>query len=239
MNGLPGVASIGRKSREFEVAVARTGIGFVEINKTGDQNVEVQIALLDAAGRAIGSVEVKFPYPAGSGLDENQLRRAGEIVRDEMAQQIPQQASLFEPAANVAAPGAPTTAAGPITKMVEEAEGKESLGNKQSLPMTKEVASGAALSQTLRGRTTYEMSGEVPASKRIGWAKLAPGDVLFFGAHGPRSRPSEVDHTGIYLGNRWFIHSSGYGVAVAQLSGWYRQRFAWGRRPLAEAGLTG
>src|SRR5437660_576371 len=39
---------IGRKSREFEVAVARTGTGFVEINKTGDQNVEVQIPLLDA-----------------------------------------------------------------------------------------------------------------------------------------------------------------------------------------------
>jgi cell wall-associated NlpC family hydrolase len=97
---------------------------------------------------------------------------------------------------------------------------------------------GAALSQTLRGRTTYAMSGEVPASKRIGWAKLAPGDVLFFGAHGPRSKPSEVDHTGIYLGNRWFIHSSGYGVAVAQLSGWYRDRFAWARRPLAEAGFT-
>jgi cell wall-associated NlpC family hydrolase len=43
---------------------------------------------------------------------------------------------------------------------------------------------------------------------------------------------------GIYLGNGWFIHSSAYGVAVAQLSGWYAQRFAWGRRPLAEAGLV-
>jgi cell wall-associated NlpC family hydrolase len=43
---------------------------------------------------------------------------------------------------------------------------------------------------------------------------------------------------GIYLGNGWFIHSSGYGVAVAQLSGWYSTRFAWGRRPLAETGLT-
>ena len=43
---------------------------------------------------------------------------------------------------------------------------------------------------------------------------------------------------GIYLGNGWFIHSSGYGVAVATLSGWYEQRFAWGRRPLAEAGLV-
>ena len=98
---------------------------------------------------------------------------------------------------------------------------------------------GAALSQTLRGRTTYAMSGEVPRAKRIAFAKLRPADVVFFGARGPRSRPAEVDHMGIYLGDGWFIHSSGYGVAVAQLSGWYRDRFAWGRRPLAEAGLTG
>jgi cell wall-associated NlpC family hydrolase len=43
---------------------------------------------------------------------------------------------------------------------------------------------------------------------------------------------------GIYVGNGWFIHSSGYGVAIAQLSGWYAQRFAWARRPLAEGGLS-
>jgi cell wall-associated NlpC family hydrolase len=43
---------------------------------------------------------------------------------------------------------------------------------------------------------------------------------------------------GIYLGNGWFMHSSGYGVALAALSGWYANRFAWGRRPLAEAGLV-
>ena len=90
----------------------------------------------------------------------------------------------------------------------------------------------------LKGRTTYEMSGEVPPAKRIGFARLAPGDVLFFGAHGPRSKPAEVNHMGIYLGNGWFIHSSGYGVALAELSGWYRTRFAWARRPLAEAGLS-
>jgi len=47
-----------------------------------------------------------------------------------------------------------------------------------------------------------------------------------------------VDHTGIYLGNGWFIHSSGFGVAVARLDGWYASGFAWGRRPLAEAGLS-
>jgi cell wall-associated NlpC family hydrolase len=98
---------------------------------------------------------------------------------------------------------------------------------------------GAALAGTLKGRTTFAMSAEVPAAKRISFAQLKPGDVLFWGAHGRRSKPAEVDHTGVYLGNGWFIHSSEYGVALAQLSGWYKQRFAWARRPLAEAGLPG
>jgi cell wall-associated NlpC family hydrolase len=97
---------------------------------------------------------------------------------------------------------------------------------------------GSTLANTLKGRTTFAMSGEVPAAKRITFAKLKPGDVLFWGAAGPQSKPSQVDHTGIYLGNGWFIHSSGYGVALAQLSGWYKQRFAWARRPLAEARLA-
>jgi cell wall-associated NlpC family hydrolase len=82
------------------------------------------------------------------------------------------------------------------------------------------------------------MSGEVPASKRIAFAKLQPADVIFFGDKGPRSQPSQVGHMGIYLGNGWFIHSSDYGVAVTTLTGWYRQEFAWARRPLAEAGLA-
>src|SRR6266498_1118785 len=69
-------------------------------------------------------------------------------------------------------------------------------------------------------------------------AKLAPGDVLFFGPSGPRSQAPSIGHTGIYLGSGWMIHSSGQGVAVSPLTGWYRQQFAWGRRPLAEAGLT-
>ena len=94
------------------------------------------------------------------------------------------------------------------------------------------------LAAPLRGRTTMAMSGEVPKAKRIAFDAVAPGDVLFFGAHGPRSKPSEVDHAGIYLGNGWFIHSSEYGVALAPLEGWYSKRFAWARRPLSEAGLT-
>jgi len=94
------------------------------------------------------------------------------------------------------------------------------------------------LASTLRGRTTYEMSGEVPVSRRIAFAELQPADVIFFGDRGPRSTPAQVGHMGIYVGDGWFIHSSGYGVALAQLTGWYRTEFAWGRRPLAEAGLA-
>jgi cell wall-associated NlpC family hydrolase len=97
---------------------------------------------------------------------------------------------------------------------------------------------GAALASTIKGRTTYQMSGEVGASKRIGFAKLAPGDVLFFGPAGPRSKPASIGHTGIYLGGGWMIHSSGQGVALTPVTGWYRQQFAWARRPLAEADLT-
>ena len=94
------------------------------------------------------------------------------------------------------------------------------------------------LASVLRGRTTYEMSGEVPRSQRIGLAKIEPADVIFFGDRGPRSQPAQVGHMGIYVGNGWFVHSSGYGVALARLDGWYAREFAWARRPLAEAGLS-
>ena len=97
---------------------------------------------------------------------------------------------------------------------------------------------GAPQLQTiLRGRTAADMAGEVPRRQRIKPARLAPADLVFFGPGGPRARPAQIDHMGLYLGNGWLIHSSRYGVALAQLDGWYEDRLAWGRRPLAEAGL--
>jgi cell wall-associated NlpC family hydrolase len=97
---------------------------------------------------------------------------------------------------------------------------------------------GGTLSSVIQGRTTYQMSGEVPKSARISRSNLKPGDVLFFGSNGTSSTPSQVDHTGIYLGHGWMIHSSGQGVTVIPFAGWYVDRFAWARRPLREAGLT-
>jgi cell wall-associated NlpC family hydrolase len=93
------------------------------------------------------------------------------------------------------------------------------------------------LASTIAGRTTYTMSVEVPRSKRISLKNLQPADVMFFGSKGPRSSGAQVFHTAIYVGNGWFIHSSDEGVALAELSGYYKKNFAWGRRPLAEAGL--
>jgi cell wall-associated NlpC family hydrolase len=96
---------------------------------------------------------------------------------------------------------------------------------------------GPTLATTLRGRTTYELSGEIPRAARIPFARLAPGDVAFFGAGGRRSRPAQVDHAGIYVGGGWIVHASSQGVTLVPLTGWFRDRFAWGRRPLSEAGL--
>jgi cell wall-associated NlpC family hydrolase len=94
-----------------------------------------------------------------------------------------------------------------------------------------------SLASTIQGRTTYTMSVEVPRSKRVSFTKLQPADVIFFGTKGSHSTGPQIFHTAIYVGNGWFIQSSDEGVAFAQLSGWYRKRFAWGRRPLHEAGL--
>ena len=94
------------------------------------------------------------------------------------------------------------------------------------------------LANVLRGRTTYVMSGEVPRRLRVPASKLQPADVMFFGANGPRSSPNVVDHTAIYLGNGWFVQSSDEGVTLLPFAGWYTKSFAWGRRPLSEAGLT-
>src|SRR5262245_2170341 len=103
---------------------------------------------------------------------------------------------------------------------------------------TARYAAGTRLAETLRGRSTYAMSSEVTRVERIGYAALEPGDVAFFGPEGPRSRPVEIGHVGVYLGGGWMVHASSTGVTLSPIaSGYYRPRFAWARRPLAEAGL--
>jgi hypothetical protein len=100
------------------------------------------------------------------------------------------------------------------------------------------LAGAPRLADVLKGRSSYDMSGEVPLSQRIPLADLEPGDLVFFGQRAVASEPSEVGHMGIYVGAGWFVHSSRAGVTLQPLQGWYLETFAWGRRPLAEAGLA-
>jgi cell wall-associated NlpC family hydrolase len=102
---------------------------------------------------------------------------------------------------------------------------------------TKPFPGAPQLADILKGRTTFAMSGEVTKPERIGIADLVPGDVIFFGSRGVKSTPLQVGHTGIYVGSGWFVHSSGAGVTLQPLEGWYTKTFAWARRPLLEAGL--
>jgi cell wall-associated NlpC family hydrolase len=97
---------------------------------------------------------------------------------------------------------------------------------------------GPTLGASLKGRTTYDMSGEIAPSARLTREELQPGDLAFFGSRGARSKPGEVGHMGIYLGNGWIVHSSTYGTTLQPMTGWYDTTFAWGRSPLAEAGLS-
>ena len=98
-------------------------------------------------------------------------------------------------------------------------------------------ADAPVLSEIIKGRTTYAMSAEVKKVARIPLESLQPGDLAFFGSSGVKSKPVEIGHMGIYVGNGWMVHSSDNGVALVPLQGWYLTTFAWGRRPLAEARL--
>jgi cell wall-associated NlpC family hydrolase len=102
---------------------------------------------------------------------------------------------------------------------------------------TKPFAGAPELAHVLVGRTTYAMSGEVGRAQRVTREALAPGDVVFFGSNGTRSRPSQVGHMGLYVGNGWLVHSSRNGTTLTPMTGWYETTFAWGRSPLVEAGL--
>jgi cell wall-associated NlpC family hydrolase len=99
-------------------------------------------------------------------------------------------------------------------------------------------AGAPGLAQVFKGRTTYAMSGEIARGARVSREQLQPGDVVFFGARGPRSKPSEISHMGIYVGNDWIVHSSRFGTTLTPMTGWYDTTFAWARNPLAEAGLS-
>ncbi len=83
----------------------------------------------------------------------------------------------------------------------------------------------------LGGRTTQDWA-RAHRSGRISEQHLRAGDVIMFGRRGRHSRPGQVDHTALYLGNGWFIDSANQGVSLDRLeTTYYARRFAFALRP--------
>jgi iron complex outermembrane receptor protein len=77
---------MGDKTDPDDLEVMKTGTPRVEINRRGDQNVEVALQLHDVTGRPVGSIELTFPYKAGS--DEDALIQQGQKIEDELRRRI-------------------------------------------------------------------------------------------------------------------------------------------------------
>lgn len=95
-------------------------------------------------------------------------------------------------------------------------------------------SAAARLGGDLLGRTADDMAWESPR-QRVRLADLGPGDLVFFGDRGPKTRRGLIGHVGIALGGGWMIHSSGSraGTSLSRLDQYWTAGQAWGRRPAA------
>ena len=70
------------------------------------------------------------------------------------------------------------------------------------------------------------------SGEKLNRSDLKRGDILSFDTHDRK----HINHSGIYLGDGKFIHSSSgkaYGVTISELdTGFYKDKFRWGVRKL-------
>lgn len=88
------IGRIGKKADEDDMRVIETGKPNLEVNKKGD-HFEVELVMQDQSGKTIGAVGIVFNYVKGK---EAEFQKNAETIRDEMKQQTPTLAKLFEPA---------------------------------------------------------------------------------------------------------------------------------------------
>jgi TonB-dependent siderophore receptor len=130
------IGRIGKPADPEELAVLQDGASHSEVDEKG-RRVEWVLPLLDAAGARVGILVLVFPY--GVTTPSASLARQAEQIAAELRARIPTAAALDQ--------GYPAIAAADERRPIEEYN-KQELGNKQDLPMTKEVTSGQALQQS-------------------------------------------------------------------------------------------
>lgn len=91
-------------------------------------------------------------------------------------------------------------------------------------------AQAMEVGKALRGRTADDMAYERPA-QRIRAQAAQPGDLIFFGPLGRKSKRGTISHMAISLGDGWIVHSSGSrgGVSISSLDAYWPSGTAFGR----------
>ncbi len=86
------IGRIGKAADEDDMRVVNTGKSNYEVAENG-KRYEVELLLLDSAGRNVGALGTVFHYKAGD--DKAALNALALQIRDEMARQIPTAAALL------------------------------------------------------------------------------------------------------------------------------------------------
>jgi len=134
---------LGSPTAPEDLHLAQTGEPLVRFD--GENDVQVAVPLQDAAGRPIGLVKMAFPFR--SDAEAEALVEAAERIRDEMRDQIPSAASLFQP-----------------SQPARRAEDGDA-----TLPMTKAVVSGRTLEESAQegySEAIKNVAGVAPANSK-------------------------------------------------------------------------
>lgn len=149
------IGRIGKASDASDLEVIRTGKSYQEVSTDGDR-LEIKQALADASGATVGEVVVVFPNRGLAGRDAL-VAQAGKI-RDDLSRRIASPSQLYG-----AYPAAQPR------EVVQTEYDKQELGNKQTLPMTKAVTSGATLEQASQegySEAIKGVAGVTPANSK-------------------------------------------------------------------------
>jgi len=134
---------LGSTTGPEDLQVAQTGTPRVRFD--GENDVQVAVPLQDATGRPIGVAKMAFPF--SSEAEPEALVEGAERIRDEMREQIPSAASLFQPSQPA--------------RRVEEGDA--------TLPMTKAVVSGRTLEESAQegySEAIKNVAGVAPANSK-------------------------------------------------------------------------
>jgi iron complex outermembrane receptor protein len=131
------IGRIGKPADENDLEVIRTGKPHSAVDRPG-RRLESKVLLQDASGATLGVVAVIFPMRAFS--DPVALESQAVKIAAELRPRIASAAALDDPY--------PAVPPAELAQSAIQQYNRQELGNKQDLPMTKEVVSGQQLAQT-------------------------------------------------------------------------------------------